>query len=69
MSPLHLRITNKLLVYKRQRLGALVEDIIVTLLLSLKKKRETIKLKNLLKLSKELVVFVVVTNHKFLLSK
>ena len=28
-----------------------------------------LRLKNFLKLSKELVIFVVVTNHKFLLSK
>ena len=53
--------------FKRQRHGVLEVDIKAKQIILLNTKKLTLRLKNSLNLSKELVVFVDETNHKFLL--
>ena len=47
----------------------LVADILVNQIFRMYMKKSTLKLKKFIKLKKVIVIFVVVTNHKFLLSK
>ena len=58
-----------ILVYKSLRHGALDESILVILIIYLNMKKSILRLKKLLKLLKEFVVFAVVIKVKFLLSK